>query len=466
MQKKTNDKDMPPQICRPLASKSKRGGGNHKFFLKTYGCQMNKLDSEAIAGALSELGYEMTVSEKEADIILLNTCSVRDLAEKKALGKLGLLKKLKKKKGNLLIGLAGCLAQHKGEEILKKNPHLDFVVGTREIDRIPELIAEAVERKKRISALSSCREIKEPSSYLRADNIKAFVYVMRGCENYCSYCIVPYVRGPEKSRPSKDIVSEIKSLADSGYKEVCLLGQNVNSYGRGLKEGIDFSGLLEKINSIEGIYRIRFVTSHPKDISEKLIDSIADLDKVCESIHFPLQSGSDKILKLMNRGYDLSDYIKIVDRLRGQVPDVSISTDIIVGFPGETEEDFNRTVKTFEEIRFDSSFIFKYSHRGGTAASRLEDDVPFDVKLERNKCLLSLQGEISQKKNDCLIGEKQEVLVEGPSRKNIKMYTGRTRQNKIAIFPGCDDIKGKLVSFIPERASPNVFYGKIENSKL
>ncbi len=432
-----------------------------KVFIRTYGCQMNFLDSEAIAGSLSALGYEMVVGEKEADIILLNTCSVRDSAEKKALGKLGILKKLKKKKGSLLIGLVGCLAQHKGEEILKKNPHLDFVVGTREIDRIPELVAEAVERKKRISALSSCREIKEPSSYLRAGDIKAFVYVMRGCENYCSYCIVPYVRGPEKSRPSKDIVSEIKSLADSGYKEVCLLGQNVNSYGRGLEERIDFSELLEKINYIEGIYRIRFMTSHPKDISDKLIDSIADLDKVCESIHFPLQSGSDKILKLMNRGYDLSDYIKIVDKLRGTVPDVSISTDIIVGFPGETEEDFKRTVKIFEKIRFDRSFIFKYSHREGTAASKLEDDVAFDIKLKRNQYLLSLQEEMSQKKNDGRIGEKQEVLVEGPSRKNIKMYTGRTRQNRIAIFTGSDDLKGKLISFIPERASPNVLYGRV-----
>ncbi|MCK9554339.1 tRNA (N6-isopentenyl adenosine(37)-C2)-methylthiotransferase MiaB [bacterium] len=432
-----------------------------RVFLKTYGCQMNELDSEAMAGAMSELGYETVSSEKDADVIILNTCTVRDLAEKKALGKIGALKKLKDANKKLVIGVAGCLAQQRGEQLLRRFKHLDFTVGTREIDAIPELVAEAMAGRRQISRLCGRRKITEPAVYKRMHDVKAFVYVMRGCENFCSYCIVPYVRGHEVSRPSFEIIDEIKELSDSGYKEVCLLGQNVNSYGRGLHEKIDFTGLLEKIDKISGLERIRFMTSHPKDISDRLIRAVEALDKVCESIHFPLQSGSDKILKLMNRGYTYADYLKIVDKLRKNVKDIAVSTDIIVGFPGETEQDFRQTVKAFKEIEFNSSFIFKYSPRSGTKAAELDDDVPSKVKLERNRELLDLQDEISVRKNKKLIEKKLEVLIEGPSRKDKNISTGRTRQNVIALFEPGKHAKGDVAGFVPGSASSSVLRGKL-----
>jgi len=407
---------------------------------------MNELDSEFMMGSLVRRGFEEAESESDADVIFLNTCTVREMAERKALGKMELLGQRKEKEPGLILGICGCVSQQKKEGLLHRMPFLDIVCGTGQIAHIPEMI-EAV-RKSRTRQISleedSCEKLDFREAK-RKSTVKAFVCIMRGCDNYCSYCVVPYVRGRERSRPPEEIMAEIQELARRGYKEVTLLGQNVNSYGKGLETKCDLVELLERINDVAGIERIRFVTSHPKDIRPNLIEAMAHLEKVCEHLHFPLQSGSDKILQLMNRGYALSDYARIVDALRKTVPGIALGTDIIVGFPGETEEDFARTVEAMQTIEYDSAFIFKYSTREGTAAARLPDSVPLEKKKERNRILLQLQEEISLRKNRALVGGEVEVLVEGPSKRNPKKLMGRTRQNRIAVFDGGIDLVGKIV---------------------
>ncbi len=398
---------------------------------------MNELDSELIVGSLVARGYGVAKNESEADVILLNTCCVREMPERKALGKMGLLGQMKREKPNLILGICGCMAQKRKGELLDRMPFLDIVCGPGQIGRLGEMIKSVRKnRSRQFHVEDDCSGKLDFRTAVRKSPVKAFVSIMRGCDNYCSYCVVPYVRGEERSRPPEEIVTEVQELAERGYKEVTLLGQNVNSYGKGLEGKCDLVGLLEQINLIKGIERIRFVTSHPKDISLRLIEAMARLEKVCEHLHFPLQSGSDKILELMNRGYTLRDYMRIVDTLRHAIPDMALGTDIIVGFPGETEQDFRETVEAMRRIEYDSAFIFKYSTREGTAAAKLKDDVPPEKKRERNRILLELQEEISLRKNRALIGEEVEVLVEGPSKRNPQKMTGRTRQNRIAVF-GC-----------------------------
>ena len=420
---------------------------SNKFYIRTYGCQMNQLDSELVAGKLITRGFEQVQNEGEADIILFNTCSVRDMAERKVMGKLGLLGKVKKQRPDLILGVLGCMAQSKKEKLFKKLPVVDLVCGTQSIDLLPSMLEDVIRtRQKRIEVSEEETHPTDSAHAARSNHFKTFVSIMRGCDNYCAYCIVPYVRGRESSRPSNDIIEEVKILADKGYLEITFLGQNVNSYGRGLDEDVDFADLLEKVSDIDGIRRIRFVTSHPKDISEKLVQTVGGLEKVCHYLHFPLQSGSDRILEKMNRGYTSAQYLEKVQMLREAVPDIALSSDIIVGFPGESEEDFRDTVKMMQVIEYDSAFVFKYSPRKGTQASLLEDSVAFEVKKERNKILLELQQDISARNNGKLIGSTFEVLVEGPSKTDKSRLMGRTTHNRIAVFESDDDLEGKIVT--------------------
>ncbi len=430
-----------------------------RYFIRTYGCQMNDLDSEVMSGQLAQMGMDLAHSEDDADVIVFNTCSVRETAERKVFGRLGSLAKLKRNRPDMVIAVCGCMAEEHKEQFFKRYPHVDVVCGTNSFDALPEMIAEAMDRRSKVARTGVDGEMELPfADARRSSGIKAFVSIMRGCDKYCSYCIVPFVRGPESSRPSNKIRDEIVQLAQKGFREVTLLGQNVNSYGRGIDENTDFPTLLEKVHDVEGIERIRFVTSHPKDMSPRLIQTIADLPKVCEYLHFPMQAGSDTVLERMNRGYTRSEYLGIVERLREKVKDIALSSEFIVGFPGETDEDFELTLSAAEDIRYDSAFMFKYSPREGTAAAKFEDDVPKEVKEERHRRLRDAQNRISTEIYTGLIGGEVEVLVEGPSRKDPSRLVGRTRDNKIAVFKGSHDFIGEIVSLRVEEANIHTLY--------
>lgn len=435
-------------------------------FIKTFGCQMNKHDSEKILGILENLDYRLTKDVSKADLILLNTCTIREKAEHKVYSYLGRLKKLKNKNPKLIIGVGGCVAQQEGERLLNRVPYLDMVFGTHNIQKLPELICEVERKGKRVSETT----IYKSTPFLTGcmipskNQIKSYVTIMQGCDNYCSYCIVPYVRGRETSRKSADILSEIKQLSDSGVKEVTLLGQNVNSYGKGLNGEMTFPGLLSCINEIDGIERIRFTTSHPKDLSDELIDSFAEFDKLCEHIHLPVQSGSNLVLKAMNRGYAIEDYVTKVKKLVKVCPRISITSDIIVGFPGETEKDFEETLELMDVVRFDSVFSFKYSDRVETKASKLLEKVDGRIKGERLMTLQACQEDFTLSKNRESVGEKEMVLVEGPSKTNPSRMTGRTRSNKVVNFEGLSDLIGCTVSVRIRRAFLHSLEGETSSS--
>ena len=406
-----------------------------KVFIKTYGCQMNKLDSELSIGLLAKSGYAFAEDEKDADVILLNTCSVRDKAEHKVYSQLGSLRDQKEKNPELILGVLGCMAQNEGDRIFKRMPHVNLVCGTRMFSKLPELLEEINGTNKRIMAIDEDGEVSFDRLITQRQNrYNAFVSVMRGCDNYCSYCIVPYVRGREFSRPVTDIIDEVKSLADDGCKEVTLLGQNVNSYGKGLNGKVTLATLLRKLDPIEGIERIRFVTSHPRDMTKEIIETVGELPGVCEYLHMPAQSGSDKILKKMRRQYTSADYRELVDMAKSLVPDIKIASDFIVGFPGETEGDFEDTVKLLNDVRCQNSFIFKYSPRTGTAATEFLDDVQEETKKRRNHILLDLQKKISAEENRKMVGKSVEVLVEGTSKSDARRLSGRIRQSQIVAF--------------------------------
>jgi tRNA-2-methylthio-N6-dimethylallyladenosine synthase len=406
-----------------------------KVFLKTYGCQMNKLDSELSIGSLVKEGYTFTEDEKAADVILLNTCSVRHKAEHKVYSQLGSLRDQKERNPGLILGVLGCMAQNDGEKIFKRMPHVNLVCGTRMFSKLPELLGKVNGTNKRILAIDEDGEVSfDRLITQRPNRYKAFVSVMRGCDNYCSYCIVPYVRGREFSRPVEDVINEVKDLADDGCKEVMLLGQNVNSYGKGLNGDTTLATLLRKLDPIEGIERIRFVTSHPGDMTKDILEAVSELPKVCENLHMPAQSGSDRILEKMRRQYTSEYYREIVEMAKSLVPDIMIASDFIVGFPGETEDDFEDTVSLMKDVSYQNCFIFKYSPRTGTAATELKDDVPEETKKRRNQILLDLQNDISAEDNREMIGKSVEVLVEGTSKTNESRLTGRTRQNQIVVF--------------------------------
>ncbi|HUU50514.1 MAG TPA: tRNA (N6-isopentenyl adenosine(37)-C2)-methylthiotransferase MiaB [Nitrospinota bacterium] len=418
-----------------------------KLSLLTYGCQMNKHDSERIAGILKEENYSLTDNIEKADMILLNTCSVREKAEQKVYSQLGRLKKLKEKSPHLIIGVCGCIAQKEKKRILNKVPFVDLIFGTHNIHNLPQLLHNfRYGNEKVVEILDESVDFNFSSPIYRESKIQAWVSIMHGCNNYCSYCVVPYTRGREKSMPSSLILDECARLSNEGYKEVTLLGQNVNSYGNDIKGEGDFADLLEKVNQIDSLERIRFITSHPKDISEKLIERISTLPKVCEHLHLPIQSGSDRILEKMNRGYTAEHYLEIITKLRSLIPDIGLTTDIIIGFPEEKEEDFQLTKRLLQDIKYDIIFLFKYSPRPETKAALLKETVSAEKKQERFDDLLSIQKEITLSKNKSLEGKIEEILVEGESKKNKNKLTGRTRTNKIVNFYGSKDLIGKTIN--------------------
>jgi len=407
-------------------------------YIHTFGCQMNVHDSEKILGILEGEGYCQTGNPHKADLIIFNTCSIRQKAEQKFFSELGRAKAYKKRRRHTKIAVAGCIAQHEGENILRKAPYVDFVFGPQNI----HILKDFINGRSKVVAVDDNPEIASKDLPVRRnDKVKAWVTIMYGCNNFCSFCIVPYTRGRERSRPSESISIEVRTLAKEGYKEITLLGQNVNSY----RSDTDFPGLLRKLDRVGGIERIRFVTSHPRDLSEELLDAMADLQKVCEHIHLPLQSGSTKTLRLMNRGYTYEDYIRKVSRLREKVPGISITSDIIAGFPGETEDDHIQTIKALREIDFDGIFAFKFSPRPGTRASRAEAQLPEWLKSERLSQILAVQDEITEGENRSLEGTIQEILIEGESETDSEKLMGRTRTNKIVNIPKTGVEKGSLI---------------------
>ncbi len=418
-----------------------------RVYIETYGCQMNEHDTERMLRLLEKAHYAETKNAGEADFILINTCSVREKPEHKVYSALGRYKGLKEKRG-AIIGVAGCVAQQEGGRLLDRIPYLDLVLGTHVIPMLPELLKRIEASGDRVCETAYDQDgeyLKAVLPQKRVCEVKSYVTIMQGCDHFCSFCIVPYVRGREKSRPSKEIVEEVKQLAEMGLKEICLLGQNVNRYGRGLEEEISFAELLGRVNDIDGIERIRFTTSHPKDLSEELIQAFSKLPKLCEHAHLPFQSGSNKILKAMHRGYTKESYIENINRLKEVCPPIAVTADVIVGFPGEEEEDFGETLDLLQRVRFDDLFSFKYSPRKGTRAAQFEDKVEEKIKQERLSVLQETQKGITLQKNQECEDRVEEVLVEGRSKQSAQDVTGRTRSNKIVNFKGDLGLVGKLV---------------------
>ena len=417
---------------------------------------MNEYDSETMAGLLENSGYHLTDNPAEAGVILLNTCYVREKVKHKIYSRLGELKKLKKEKPQLILGLSGCLVQKEPEVVLERAPYLDFILGTSNFYQLPEVLEDISENRgrenqpegkySRIVSVEEGRVIPEGLPKVRKREFSAFVSVMRGCNNFCSYCNVPYVRGREVSRSCRDILGEVEELALKGYKEVTLLGQNVNSYHKDGRKNMDFADLLVLVNQIESLRRIRFTTSHPKDLSAKLIEKMAELDKVCEHLHLPVQSGSNKILSKMNRGYTCEHYMDLVKKLRQAIPEIALSTDIIVGFPGEREEDFQDTLELVETVGFDGAFTFCYSPIRGTEAAQLRERIPEGISGQRLRRLIELQQKILTRKNESLIGKEVEIMVEKISKKSPDELQGRTRTNKIVVFKGGKELIGSIMA--------------------
>lgn len=434
------------------------------FCISTYGCQMNEEDSEKLSGMLKSQGYERTENKEEASIIIFNTCCVRENAENKVFGNLGQLKQLKKKNPNLVIAICGCMMQQVGmaDKVLKTFPYVDIIFGTHNAHKFPEYLHRVFQEGVQVKEILNKEEgIVEGLPIDRKSDVKAFVTIMYGCNNFCTYCIVPYVRGRERSRKSEDIIKEIEELVSQGYKEITLLGQNVNSYGKGLEEDIDFAGLLRKVNEVKGLERVRFMTSHPKDLSDDVIMAIKECDKLCEQVHLPVQSGSSRILKEMNRHYDREYYLDLVKKIKSEIPDVTLTTDIIIGFPGETEEDFLDTLSLCEEVGYDSAFTFIYSRRNHTPADKMENQIPDDIKHDRFNRLVEAINKKVVIKNKEYEGKVVEVLVEGPSKNDETKLTGRTRNGKLVNFAGDEKLVGELVNLKIVRAQPFSLIGEI-----
>ena len=433
------------------------------FYDQTFGCQMNFKDSEKLNGILEDIGYVKADTEK-ADFVYYNTCTVRENANVRVYGRLGALKNYKKKNPEMVIAMCGCMMQEPEEQEKVKTTFkfVDVVFGTHNIFKLAELLYECLSGRKRVfDVWEKTDQIIEDLPSDRKFGFKAGVNIMFGCNNFCSYCIVPYVRGRERSRKPEDIVAEVKKLASEGVVEVMLLGQNVNSYGKNLENPISFAKLLTMVEEVEGIERIRFMTSHPKDLSDELIEVIRDNPKVCNHIHLPLQSGSSRLLKIMNRHYDKEQYLTLVDKLRAAIPDIGISTDIIVGFPGETDEDFEETLDVVRKAKYDSAFTFIYSKRSGTPAATMPDQVPEDVVKERFDRLLNLVNEISREKTKHLEGTVQSVLVEELNKKIPGYVTGRLSNNSVVHFEGCKELIGKIVDVNLKEAKGFYYMGEM-----
>jgi len=418
-----------------------------KCHIETYGCQMNENDSEILLAYLEELGYESAASPAEADVVLLNTCCVRESAEDRVYGKLGELKLLKRERPGLVIGIAGCMTQQPGvgEAIARRYPYVNLVMGTHNLQRFPELFMRA--REAESTLVDVAEEPEEMPAFprgVRPGGVTAWVTILRGCDKRCTYCIVPYVRGREMSRPLPEIRAEVEALVGEGVREVTLLGQNVNAYGKDLAEGLSFATLVEELDKVEGLERIRYTTSHPRDFTQEMVEAIARSRKVCEHFHVPVQSGSPQMLKRMARGYTLDRFVDLVARIRRAVPAAALTTDLIVGFPGETEEDFERTLELCRELRFDKSFTFMYSPSRGTPAASFPGQVSLAVKKERLARLSEVTDALSLESNRRQLGRTVEVLVEGVSKKNGARLMGRTRQSQPVVFPGASDLAGQL----------------------
>ncbi len=454
--------------------------------LLVYGCQMNVSDGERMAGELATIGYAQTDDMAAADLILINTCCVRETAEDKVYGKIGEIKHLKEQKPELILGITGCMAQKEAGRLIARAPHIDFVLGTNKIHELTRVVQDIEKRRGHVvdtalgaaahrygaakdnaavraergqvlagqgSRLSEADEFTVAYGALddlaggpvaRQGQLSAWVPIMYGCNNFCSYCIVPYVRGRERSRQPEDVVREVAAAVAQGYKEVTLLGQNVNSYGKDHGRA-DFADLLQMVDAVPGIRRVRFMTSHPKDLSDKVIAAIRDGEHLCEHIHLPVQYGSDHILKAMNRVYTVAQYRALVQRIRTALPEVALTTDLIVGFPGETEADFQQMLAFLQEMRYDSAYTFIYSPRSGTPAADMPDQVPADVKHARLEQLMAVQNKISAEINAQLLGTVQEIMVEGPSKNDAAIWSGRTRTNKLVLFPHADEQPGDFV---------------------
>ncbi len=445
-----------------------------KFFIKTYGCQMNERDSEQVAHSLIARGYERTDSEQEADVVLLNTCSVRDMADQKALGKMGMLGRIANERPHVVFGFLGCMAQARGASLLKNLPHVDLVVGTQKFHRVADYVDDALERKltramddPRFSIVDVDEEAGSQSTIrhqqLVPKQATAFVSIMQGCNMHCTFCIVPQTRGAERSRTIEQILAEVRELVSRGVKEVTLLGQIVNLYGRHQFPKIGnkspFVQLLDAVHEIEGLQRLRFTSPHPIGFREDLIDAYGRLPKLVDHLHLPVQSGSNRILKAMRRTYTAGKYADLVRQVRDARKGIAITTDIIVGFPGETEDDFNQTRALVEEIKFDNAFVFRYSPRRDTPAAGMADQVDERIKERRNHHLLEIVNESARRINERLVGRTLEVLCEGPSKTNRSRLMGRTRTNKIVLFEGPEEFVGVLVDVRIERATGFSLYG-------
>jgi tRNA-2-methylthio-N6-dimethylallyladenosine synthase len=430
---------------------------NNSVYIETYGCQMNVADSELVMGILKDKGYDLTTDLKSADVILLNTCSVRDNAEQRIYGRLGNLKKIKERKPSTVIGILGCMAERLRKDLIEKKKVVDLVVGPDEYRRLPEFIDHAFAGEKGIGVKLSRTETYDDLIPYREDGLGAWISVMRGCDKFCSFCVVPFTRGRERSRSVDSIVKEIEQLSSRGFREVTLLGQNVNSYNEGEN---DFADLLAAAAQVDPKIRIRFTTSHPQDLSDKLLYAIAGHRNICNYIHLPVQSGSDKILEAMNRTYTSKEYLELIDKARKIIPGVSFSTDIIAGFPTETYEDHIMTLDIMQQVRYDGAYMFKYSPREGTKAYSMEDDVTEEAKVKRLNEIIDLQQKISFELNQQLIGKEEVVLVEGYSKKSEEYLAGRTDTNKVVIFPYDSSIKvGDYIKTKINKATSATLFG-------
>lgn len=465
--KKRGKEDVAVHYESAIPEDMKTIGTGKKYMIRTYGCQMNEHDTEVMKGMLEEMGYEWTEEKLDADIILLNTCAIRENAEDKVFGELGHLKTLKQEKPGLILGVCGCMSQEESvvNRIMQKHAFVDIIFGTHNIHRLPVLLKEAYYGKEMVVEVWSKEGDIIENLPKKREGMKAWVNIMYGCDKFCTYCIVPYTRGKERSRRPQDVLAEIRDLARQGFKEITLLGQNVNAYGKDFTDiTYSFGDLMDDVRKID-IPRVRFTTSHPRDFDDRLIEVLAKRGNLVEHIHLPVQSGNTEVLKLMSRKYTREHYLDLVRKIREQIPDVMLSSDIIVGFPGETEEQFQDTLSLVSEVRYDIAFTFIYSPRDGTPAAAMEDNVPEDVKKDRLKRLNDLMNVISREQNELLRGQTLEVLVEGESRTNPEVLAGRTRTNKLVHFRGPKDLAGQFVHVTITEPQTWVLKGELETSQ-
>lgn len=457
-------KELEAQACYADGVRKLVSGKGYTAFVITLGCQQNEADSERIRGILSSLGYNITQDEKIADIIIVNTCAIREHAEKRALSIIGRYKHNKSANPDTVIGVCGCMpAQpHRAEQLKHSYHYVDFVFGTGSLHRLPEFVFNALNKGKRAFVPDEQRpRIAEGLPVVRESAHKAWVSIMYGCNNFCTYCIVPYVRGRERSRLPEAVIDEVRGLVAQGYKDITLLGQNVNSYGKELEGGYNISYLLREIAKIDGEFWLHLMTSHPKDVSPELIEALGASKNIANCFHLPLQSGSSEVLKRMNRHYDIDRYMSIIDGLKAKSPDIVLTTDIIVGFPGETDEDFEKTLDIVRRVKYDSVYTFIFSPRKGTPAYEMQDQIPEQIKKARFDRLNEVQNEISRAKNEAMIGKTIKVLVDGKSKSNDQIYTSRTEGNKIVHFEADEDYTGQFIKLKITRADTFALYGEI-----